>query len=623
MKSSARYRSYFALLAILAVSSCTVGCISTLFSAGVAINNAIETSKAEDAIVAQKTREEQDIKSTMVLHTIPNIFKRHQVSSTSYWCAPQTVERGKQRCNRGDCCARITMEEAPYIVFKGNKISLETEESFIKRHRYLDLEKLTLEDTEDTSLSSDDRYTQDVYTDIDAANQNFPNRNSKTRDSYWNDILDTAFPNQKQHLAELNEWIASFYDHPVAAWVENILPLYQQCKNSTNCMEETISKYLATPIKAVAVSKEYNSEFAYQFQTRSDWCYLVFEQIQEGSNTHLVDTMTSSSLTTFSPYDDIQKFRAKAEYTNLDSIDQKFHVEGICSVLPTTAARKRDGFLNGSTPIILGWPRAQMPQAIAMMAEVELHELKQDNVCPVIDRSAEFTWNYNFYGNYEISVQRIPQQVKSNVKTYDMNCSHPYALIDYFKHPVPGTLVWNKNNAYIIADKTAHFKSYTVLRQDGDILNGDPQNLSTQNTSSGIQYYNSVDSKCSCLSIDPALPEKYQACGSQKDPFTCCDNLLRTDMQTERENLQNQYNQADEATKASIQSRLSLLLNDNYIQRQIYARCGLDNTKAYDNIEKLFRLEDSYTQSDYPSTSAKSEFSLTDLSEHFNITKTW
>ena len=140
MKSSARYRSYFALLAILAVSSCTVGCLGTIFGAGVAINNAVQTSKAEEAIVAQKTREEQDIKSTMVLHTIPNIFKRHQVSSTSYWCAPQTVERGKQSCNRGDCCARITMEEAPYIVFKGNKISLETEESFIKRHRYLDLE---------------------------------------------------------------------------------------------------------------------------------------------------------------------------------------------------------------------------------------------------------------------------------------------------------------------------------------------------------------------------------------------------------------------------------------------------------------------------------------------------
>ena len=254
----------------------------------------------------------------------------------------------------------------------------------------------------------------------------------------------------------------------------------------------------------------------------------------------------------------------------------------IFSVITQTAARKRDGFLNGSTPIILGWPRAQMPQAIAMMAEVELHELKQDNVCPVIDRSAEFTWNYTFYRNYEISVQRIPQQVKSNVKTYDMNCSHPYALIDYFKHPVPGTLVWNKNNAYVIADKTAHFKSYTVLRQDGHILNADPQKLSTQNTSSGIQYYNSVDSKCSCLSIDPALPEKYQACGSQKDPFTCCDNLLRTDMQTERENLQNQYHQADEATKASIQSRLSLLQNDNYIQRQIYAMW----TRQYQGIRQ-------------------------------------
>ena len=426
----------------------------------------------------------------------------------------------------------------------------------------------------------------------------------------------------KQEAAEAEQkakqaLIDKFKSQPVVAWVESILPLYQQCSDSENCMGNIISKYLATQIKATPVPEAHRSEYAYQFETRSDWCYLVFEENLTPTNTkRLIDSMSSDSLTTLSPYDDIQKFRAKAEYANLDLTNRKFHVEGICSVLPTTAARKRDGFIKGSTPIIIGWPRIQVPEAIAMMAEVELHELKQGNVCPSIDRSAEYTWQYTIEANASITVQRIPQQSKTNTPTFDVNCSHPYALVDYFRHPVPGTLVWNANIPYVIAGKTARFETYTVLRPNGDILQAPPEKLSILKTSPNSIKFVSLDSKCSCTSVDPTLPEKYQVCKSQTDPFTCCENLLRTDIQNELNDLQKQYNQANDTLKSSIQPRLLLLQNENYIDRQVYARCGLDNTKAYDNIEKLLRAEDPYMHGN-PSTSGLRDFSLSDLSQHF------
>lgn len=625
MKStSSRVRPYLTLISILAMSYCTAGCAELLglaIAGGVKIDEAVKESNAVDAIAAQRENERKDLESAMELYTVPEIFERHQFSAELYWChpkevLPQNVSQDKA-CTRKQCCERVTIEEAPYIEFKGNKILLESEDSFLRRHRYLDVEKISLEDH---AFTANDSNTTDVYVTLGTVNKNFPNRKADYRNSLWHSVLDKTFPNQNQHINELQTYIENFNNHPVVAWIESILPLYQQCADSTHCMDEIISKHLATQVKPVHVSDAQKAEFAYQFETRPNWCYLVFEKAKDASNNdRLIDSMTSDSLTTLSPYDDIQKFRANVEYTNLDLVNQKFHVEGVCTVLPTTAARKQDGFIKGSTPIILGWPRAQVPMAVAMMAEVELHELKQDNVCPVIDRSAEFTWKYTIHGTDAITVQRIPQQAKSNVKTYNVNCSHPYALIDYFKYPVPGTLVWNGNDAYVIAGKSANFKSYTVLRQDGGILTGAPSKLSTQQASQSTQLYNSLDSKCSCAALDPSLPENYKTCRSQKDPFSCCENLLRADLITERDNLQTQYNKADETTKASMGTRLSLLQNENYIQRQIYARCGLDNTKAYDNIEKLFRLEDSYTQGDYPASSGQPEFSPNDLSQHFML----
>ena len=149
------FQSYFPLIAILAASSCAIGC-STVLGTAFAIGDAVKTSKAKDAMVAKKQSEEADIKSAMDLYNFPTVFKRHQFSSELYWCYPKELtenNRPSQECELDKCCEHITIEEAPYIVFNGNRISLETEESFIRRFRIMTIFTLTVKAMIRTAMS--------------------------------------------------------------------------------------------------------------------------------------------------------------------------------------------------------------------------------------------------------------------------------------------------------------------------------------------------------------------------------------------------------------------------------------------------------------------------------------
>lgn len=281
-------------------------------------------------------------------------------------------------------------------------------------------------------------------------------------------------------------------------------------------------------------------------------------------------------------------------------------------------------------PIVLGWPRNQVPEAVAMMAEAELSELPQYAACPKIDRTAEYTWRYvsdREFGSDKDKVYfeetKIPQRIYAQ-NTYPVNGSKPYAFIDYWKHPIPGTLFYLKSDeeaeAVVVESKTANFEEYSLLKINGERIKANTGFFSNSGfKGANINMPNGFSAEISCMMQDSALSDKYKACQNKKDPFGCCENLMLSDFKAELEKIETDYGNAGETAKSALQARLNLLKDSAYIDRQIHARCGIDETKAYGAFEKLFRQENRYSRQNTPNNRNGLKFSLKSLMDLFKI----
>ena len=582
------------------------------------IKQSVAKGKLEDAatdaqikLQAQKELEYKAMHSAPELYQdFPPRFERKASSVGKYaWnyqtlrtCAVTDESNITVTCFAQSAGETVQIAEAPHIVFNGQKISLETDKSYIKRHRYF---------KEFNQIDGKQAWTDDEAIQYRNALQIDIAKRQEARNAFY-------------------RYVNAFNNHPLVKFVSETAPLYAGAGN--DAIAHILNTYKAKRIATEQADGEAAARYAYRFEADADWCYLALEAQNENGRLKLVDNMDAKSLATLNPYDDIQKFRARAEFDDLNNVRNTFHAEGACAVLPAKVIRNSDGFRAGTEPIVIGWPRNQVPEAVAMMAEAELSELPQYAACPKIDRTAEYTWRYVFDKEFGIDKDKlyfeetqIPRRDSAD-NTSPVNGSKPYAFIDYWKHPIPGTLFYIKSKydketeAVVVESKTANFGEYSLLKINGERIKANPGILLNSGVKgANIRMPKKFSAEISCMMQDSALSDKYKACQNIKDPFGCCENLMLLDFKAELEKIETDYGNADETAKSALQARLNLLKDSAYIDRQIHARCGIDETKAYGAFEKLFRQENRYSRQNTPNDRNGLKFSLKSLMDLFKI----